>query len=113
MALTPSSRMDGIRTIDFADALRRLQGLLGQEMRVLIGFHGTFGGATMEGRLTRVRTLPPDHSAVSIMLDDRQSLLLDPIDTEVLLVDDARARRRWLEFHLPSGVVATLERAER
>jgi hypothetical protein len=105
--------MNAVRTIEFAEALCRLQGLIDQEVRVLVAFRGTFGGASMEGRLTRVKTLPPDHQAVDILIDDRQSLLLDPIDTEVLLVDDVRERRRWLEFHLPSGVAATLERADR
>ena len=109
MSLTPPSSVNGVMTIEFADALGRLQGLLGRELRVLVHFHGTFAGAAMQGRLSRVQTLPPDNEAVSILLDDRQSLLLDPIDTEVLLVDDRREGRWWLEFHLPSGVMAQVE----
>jgi hypothetical protein len=106
---TPSSGVNAVRTIEFADALARMQGLLGRELRVSVHFRGTFGGAIMEGRLSRVHTVPPDDQAVDILLDDRQSLLLDPLDTEVLLVEDAREQRRWLEFHLPSGVMASLE----
>jgi hypothetical protein len=109
LSLTPSSPVNGVRTIEFADALGRLQGLLGRELRLLIHFHGTFGGVAMEGRLSRVQTLPPDDEAVSVLLDDRQSLMLDPIDTEVLLVEDPRDGHWWLEFHLPSGVMASLE----
>ncbi len=63
----------------------------------------------IEGRLTRVRTLPPDDEPVNLPIDDRQGLVLDPVDTEVLLVEDRGVARRWLEFHLPSGVVATVE----
>ncbi|HVX32150.1 MAG TPA: hypothetical protein VHA80_03335 [Solirubrobacterales bacterium] len=96
----------------FADGLAQMQGLLGREVRVLVHFRGTFGGATLEGRLTRVQTLPPDDQAVDILLDDRQSLMLDPIDTEVLLVEDPAARRWWVEFHLPSGVMAVVEQCE-
>jgi len=109
VSLTPSSSVNPVRKIEFVDALGRLQSLLGRELRVLVHFHGIFGGVAMEGRLSRVQTLPPDNEAVSILLDDRQSLMLDPIDTEVLLLDDRREGRWWLEFHLPSGVVASVE----
>ena len=108
MSPTPSSGVNAVRTIEFADALVRMHGLLGREVRVSVHFRGTFGGAIMEGRLSRVHSVPPDHQAVDILLDDRQSLLLDPIDTEVLLIEDCRGRHRWLEFHLPSGVMASL-----
>jgi len=37
------------------------------------------------------------------------SLMLDPIDTEVLLVEDRSDGRWWLEFHLPPGVMAAVE----
>jgi hypothetical protein len=105
----PPQKVNAVRIIEFTDALARLQTMLGRELRVLVNFHGSFGGCTMQGRLTRVQTLPPDDSAVNILLEDRHGLLLDPIDTEVILVDDGRNTRRWLEFHLPSGVVAMVE----
>lgn len=108
MSLTPSSPMSAVRTIEFAEALARLQDLLGQEVRVLVNFQGTFGGAMLQGRLTRVQTLPPDHSAVNLMIEERQGLMLDPIDTEVLLLEPDEEPIS-LEFHLPSGVVAMLE----
>lgn len=110
MGFTPLSPMGTVTKIAFVDALGRLQDLLGEEVSVLVSFHGTFGGVVMRGTLTRVDTVPPDHSAIDVLLDDRQSLMLDPIDTEVLLVEDLRERRWWLEFHLPSGVMATVER---
>ncbi len=109
MSLTPLSPMGTVTKIEFVDALGRLQDLLGREVGVLVSFRGTFGGAVMRGRLTRVDTVPPDHAAVDVLLDDRQSLLLDPIDTEVLLVEDRCGGRWWLEFHLPSGVMASVE----
>lgn len=110
MTLTPSSSVDTVTKIEFGDSLGLLQELLDLELRVQLFFRGTFGAATIQGRLTRVETLPPDHSAVNVLLDDRQSLMLDPIDTWVLLVEDPCEDRRWLEFHLPSGVVAIVER---
>lgn len=101
--------MNEVRAIEFGDALARLQGMLGFEVRVIVNFYGTFGGCMLEGRLSRVQTLPPDHAAVNILIDDRQGVLLDPIDTEVLLVGDLSHRPSWLEFRLPSGVAVTLE----
>jgi hypothetical protein len=47
---------------------------------------------------------------VTILLDDRQGITLDPIDTEVLHVRPEDGREWWLEFHLPSNVVVTIER---
>jgi hypothetical protein len=111
--VTPASLdgMEAVSRIDFADALARLQELLDREVRVLISFRGTFAGCTMQGRLSRVQTLPPDHSAVNLLIDERQGLMLDPIDTEVLLLEPFG--EAWsLEFHLPSGVMAGLEQAE-
>lgn len=104
--------MSPIRTIEFDDALGRLQDLFGQELHVLLSFRGTFGGAAMQGRLSRIAFVPPDQQAVNILLDDRQGLMLDPIDTEVLLVEDPRTGHWWLEFHLPSGVMALVEAVE-
>ena len=111
--MTPSAYwgMDGkITTIEFEDALWRLKDLLRQPVRVLANFHGTFGSCSMEGELTRIETLPPDDSAVNVLLDDRQGVTIDPIDTEVLLAEPADGRDWWIEFHLPSGVVISIER---
>jgi hypothetical protein len=99
-----------ITTIEFEDALWRLKDLLRQPVRVLANFHGTFGSCSMEGELTRIETLPPDDSAVNVLLDDRQGVTIDPIDTEVLLAEPADGRDWWVEFHLPSGVVISIER---
>lgn len=112
MSLTPPFSVSPVRKIEFADALGRLQDLLGRELHVLVSFRGTFGGAAMQGRLSRVETVPPDEQAVNILLDDRQGLMLDPIDTEVLLVEDPRTGYWCLEFHLPSGVMALVEAVE-
>jgi hypothetical protein len=106
---SPLDGMDSVRTIEFADALARLQALIGEEVRVLVNFRETFGGCALEGRLTRVHTLPPDYSAVDLLIDDRQGLMLDPVDTEVLLAEEGGDQGSWLEFHLPSGIVASVE----
>jgi hypothetical protein len=111
--VTPSAYCfmdDKVATIGFEDALRRLKDLLGQPVRVLANFRGTFGSCAMQGELTRIETLPPDDSAVNILLDDRQAVTIDPIDTEALLAEPDDEREWWIEFHLPSGAVISIER---
>lgn len=110
--MTPGAyrHMDGdIVTIDFEDALWRLKVLLGQPVRVLANFRGTCGSCALQGVLTRIETLPPDDSAVNILLDDRQGVTIDPTDTEALLAEPEDGREWWIEFHLPSGVVISIE----
>jgi hypothetical protein len=99
-----------VTRIEFEEALWRLKDLVRQPVRVLINFRGTFGACTLRGQLSRIETLPPDNSAVNILLDDRQEVMLDPIDTDVLLAEPDDGRGWWLEFHLPSGVVISIER---
>lgn len=109
MTLTPSYGMGTIQTIEFSKGLGRLQALLGEQVRVLANFRGTFGSCAIYGRLSSVETLGPDDSSISILLDDRQSIMLDPIDTEVLFAEPDDDRDSWIEFHLPSGVVVSVE----
>ena len=78
--------MDGnAAAIDFEDALWRLEDLLEQPVRVLANFRGTFGSCALQGVLTRIETLPPDDCAVNVLLDDRQGITIDPIDSEAQL----------------------------
>jgi hypothetical protein len=110
--VTPSpclSMESNITTIDFEVALWRLKDLLGRRVQVLVNFRDTFGSCSLQGMLTRIETLPPDDSAVNILLDDRQGITIDPIDTEALLAEPADGRDWWVEFHLPSGVVVSIE----
>lgn len=111
--MTPNAYcfMEGnVATIEFEDALWRLKDLLRQRVRVLANFRGTFGSCALQGVLTRIETLPPDDSAVNILLDDRQGVTIDPIDAEALLAEPDDGREWWIEFHLPSGVVISIER---
>jgi hypothetical protein len=103
--------MDGnVGTIEFEEALWRLKDVQGQPVRVVAAFRGTFGSCALQGELTRIETLPPDESAVTILLDNCQAVTIDPIDTEALLAEPDDGREWWIEFHLPSGVVISIER---
>jgi hypothetical protein len=99
-----------VAAIEFEDALWRLKDLLGRPVRVLANFRGTFGSCVLQGELTRIESLPPDDSAVNILLDDRQGVTIDPIDAEAWLAELDDGREWWVEFHLPSGVVISIER---
>jgi hypothetical protein len=113
VTLSAYCHVDGyVTAIDFEDALWRVKDLLRQPVRLLVNFRGTFGSCALQGELTRIETLPPDDSAVSILLDDRQAVSIDPIDTETLLAEPADGRGWWIEFQLPSGVVISIEAGE-
>ncbi len=88
-----------------------LQALLGSQIRVLVNFHGSFCGCSLEGELERIETLRPDDRAVNLVIAGRQGVLLDPDDAEVLLVGDPAEGPGWLEFHLPSAVAVRVEAA--
>lgn len=80
--LVPLFHMDDLRSIEFTDALVLLQELIRSEVKVTVNFYGQFFGCGMQGELRRVETLPPDHSAISLVLDGAQAIFLDPADTE-------------------------------
>jgi hypothetical protein len=101
--------VDGVTEIEFADALARLEALVGQETRILVNFRGTFGGCVLEGPLSELYFVPPDRRVVEIMIDGRQGLMLNPAETTALLARHPEDEGWWLEFHLPSGVVASVE----
>ena len=109
MSLSHSQSMDEVREIEFNDALASLQALLGRQVRALVNFHGSFCGCALEGELERVETLPPDNRAVNLVIAGRQGILLDPDDSEVLLVGDPVDGSGCLEFHLPTGVAVRVE----
>lgn len=104
--------MDVLRSIDFTDALVFLQGLIGSPVKVNVNFYGRFFGCGFEGELGCVETLPPDHSAISLVLDDRQGFFLDPAEAEAFLGRGAAGQSAdWLEFRIASGLSMTVERA--
>lgn len=109
MSITHSQPMDELRAIEFTDALALLQALLGRQVRALVNFHDSFCGCSLEGELERIETLRPDNRAVNLVIAGRQGVLLDPEDTEVLLVGDPVDGSGCLEFHLPTGVAVRVE----
>ena len=103
--------MDGVLAIDFPDALAQLQALLGHEVRAFVNLHDSFGGCVIEGELARIETLPPDAEAIRLVIAERQSIVLDPLDVDALLVGDPASGEGAIEFHLASRGVVRLERA--
>ena len=79
------NHMDVLRSIEFTNALVYLHKLIGSEVKVNVNVYGRFFGCGFEGVLTCVETLPPDHSAISLVLDGRQGFFLDPADTEAFV----------------------------
>lgn len=109
-ALTTYSTMNELEQIDFTVALRRLQGLIGTQIKATVNLYGQFFGGGWEGELNRVETLPPDNEAVSFVVDKRSGFYLDPADTEVY-VGPGSTQSGWLEFRMAFGVSVVVERA--
>lgn len=106
--LAPLSRMDEPAQIEFTDALGRLQGLIGAVIRATVNFYGQFFGCGLQGELDRIETLPPDHEAISVVLDEHTGFYLDPLDTTVYLGSAVR-ENAWLEFRTTYGISVVLE----
>jgi hypothetical protein len=105
----PLSHMDDLRSIEFTDALVRLHDLIGSEVKATVNFYGQFFGCGLQGELSRVETLPPDHSAISLVLDDRTGVFLDPADTKTFVGRGAGTSAEWLEFRMAFGVSVVVE----
>ncbi len=108
--MTPNALggMEIVRPIEFTDALAWLQGAIGREVRVSLNHHGHFFGCGIQGKLRRVYTLPPDNSAISIVVAKGEGLFLDPEDVTAWLGGGASGQS-WLELQTGFGPVVSVE----
>lgn len=104
----PYPQVDGLRQISFPDALVALQAMLGQNVTVEFNDHDSFAGCGFSGTLERVRTLPPDESAVMLVLGDG-SLFLDPKEVTAHASDGRAPGISRLEFWVASGPSIVIE----
>lgn len=95
----PLHDVDTLHSIEFTDALVRLHELIGAPVKISVNLYGRFFGCGVTGTLGRVDTLPPDHSAIILVLDGSQTLFVDPQEVESFLGRGERGKR-WLEFRL-------------
>jgi hypothetical protein len=110
--LASLSYMDDLEQIEFIEALCRLHRLIGAEIKATVNFQGEFFGCGLQGELNRIETLPPDHEAIALVLDERTGFYLDPADARVFVGRDSR-NVELLEFRLDNGASVTLEAADR
>lgn len=108
MTLRTLGGMDVLRPIEFTDALVWLQGHIDREVLVLVNHHGHFFGCGLQGRLRRVETLPPDNSAIRIVVGVGEGLFLDPEDVTATL-GNGPSGESWLELQTGFGPVVTVE----
>jgi hypothetical protein len=101
--------MENLRSIGFNEALRHLQGMLGLEVKVTVNDYGRFFGCGFEGDLERVQTLPPDDTAVRLVLGGGAGFFLDPADVEVFVSGGFSEGATCLEFRLAAGATVTVE----
>ena len=107
----PLVPMNMLRPIKFTDALLRLQALIESEIKVEINFYGQFFGCGFAGELARVETLPPDQSAIKVVLVGGQGFFLDPADTEAFVGCADEGNASVLELRLDFGATVTIERS--
>ena len=108
---TPLSHMDELGKIEFTDALSRLQGLIGVEIKATVNFYNQFFGCGLQGELNRVDTLPPDHEAIALVLNGQTGFYLDPADTQVYIGPETE-ESGWLEFRTAYGISVVVERGD-
>lgn len=96
------------RSLEFTEALRYLQGLIGAEIFVSLNFYGQFLGAGFQGELAFVQSLPPDVAAIQIVLQGGAGLFLDPVEVEVTLIREPGGQE-LLEFHSRLGLTVSIE----
>lgn len=108
--MTPNALgdMEILRPIEFTDALAWLQGAIGCEVRVSLNHHGHFFGCGIQGTLRRVYTLPPDNSAISIVVAKGEGLFLDPEDVAAF-IGGREGNGQWLEFQTGFGPAVSVE----
>ncbi len=108
-----SETMEALRPIDFTTALVWLQEMIGCEVEVIVNHHGSFFGCGFQSRLLCVQTLPPDDTAVRVVMEDGQGLFLDPAELQAFAGGLVQASDAWLEFHMAFGSAVQIELAER
>ena len=106
----PLSHMDDLRSIEFTEALRRLHGWIGSQVKATVNYYGQFFGCGLQGELNRVETLPPDHEAISLVLDGQTGFFLDPADTKTYVGLESE-ENGWIEFRTAYGISVVVERA--
>ncbi|MFN8215697.1 MAG: hypothetical protein U0R71_03790 [Solirubrobacterales bacterium] len=102
--------MESLREIAFTDALLRMQGMLGCEVKLELNQYERFLGLCSLARLQRVETLPPDDRAVRLVFDNGTTFFLDPEEVRSRLGGGFEVGPTWIEFHVPDGPIVAIER---
>ena len=110
MTPDPFAGMESLREIVFTDALLRMQGMLGCEVKLELNQYERFLGLCSLARLERVETLPPDDRAVRLVFDNGTTFFLDPEEVRSWLGGGFEVGPTWIEFHVPDGPIVALER---
>jgi len=100
--------MESLQTIDFPDALARLQGMLGKEVAIAVNLGGCVFDCGFKARLERVMALP-DGDGVLVMFERGQGIAIDPDELEAFVGRWSEGASTWLEFHIRGGIWLTLE----
>ncbi len=95
-----SGGMDPLRRIEFAEALSLLQGMIDEEVQVIVNLPGYFFDCGFHARLERVETLSGKDGPVLIVLRGVQGIALDPDELESFVGGQPDRGAGWIELHI-------------
>jgi hypothetical protein len=103
------SDMDPLRRVEFTAALTLLQGMIGEEVEIVIKLKSFFFDCGLKGRLERVHTVLPEDAAVLVVLERGQGIALDPTELKAFVGQWPEQGPQWVEFHIGSELRITVE----
>ncbi|HWB70022.1 MAG TPA: hypothetical protein VG518_08585 [Solirubrobacterales bacterium] len=101
--------MEPLRPVEFNAALALLQGMIGEEVEIVVKLKRFFFDCGLRGRLERVHTVLPEDAAVLVVLERGQGIALDPTELEAFVGQWPQQGPQWIEFHIGTELRVSLE----
>ncbi|HWB70234.1 MAG TPA: hypothetical protein VG518_09690 [Solirubrobacterales bacterium] len=101
--------MEPLRPVEFNAALALLQGMIGEEVEIVVKLKRFFFDCGLRGRLERVHTVLPEDAAVLVVLERGQGIALDPTELEAFVGQWPQQGPQWIEFHVGTELRVSLE----
>lgn len=103
------SDMEPLRPVEFTAALTLLQGMIGEEVEIVVKLKSFFFDCGLRGHLQRVHTVLPEDAAVLVVLERGQGIALDPTELKAFVGQWPEQGPQWVEFHVGSELRITVE----
>jgi hypothetical protein len=101
---------DLVRRAEFTEVLGRLQGMIGEDVQVVINLLEHFFDCGFNARLERVETLAGDDGPVLVVFDGAQGIALDPAELESFVGRWPNPpTSAWIELHIAHRLRLVIE----